>query len=379
MKKKIAAIIIFIVVLVFPMVSWPMLFPLDNTKLNENRNPTPFPKFDNEFFINFDKFFTDHLPFRNDYIKLYSQIDMGINNLYQKMLASMGVPFYITKNEAIVGKEDWLFFEGEAGKSLAYYQAANLPSEEELAAMVESVEKVSNYFKSQGKEFVFYIAPNKEQVYSEYMPNGIHVRSEVKRVDMIVDYFHKHSDVKILYPKEELLEAKKERQIYYKHDTHWNEAGGYYGSLPLLEALGITPGEVTFTEKEVTGGDLADMIASGEKHDTAYEVKYRPEIEVTGPEIDLTPEIIKGKVHCSSTNTNGKNLFVLGDSFRVSMIEVLAKEYTTSNFYSCIWFPGDDYCQEEIEQADTIVFETVERGEQGFFDLINEFIRIYNL
>lgn len=377
MKKKIAVIVIFIVVLVFPMVSWPMLFPFDKTEINENRSPAPFPQFNNEFFINFDKFFTDHLPFRNDYIKFYSSIQNAFDTLYGNILNAMGIPYYICRNEAIFGREDWLFFEGESGKSLSYYQGTNLPTEEELSLMVENAEKVNNYFISQGKEFVIYIAPNKEQVYYDYMPKGIKVKSDTKRVDMIVDYFQKHSTVKLLYPKQELIQAKNERQIYFKYDTHWNEAGGYYGSLPLFKALGITPGSVSFTEKEKIGGDLADMIAATNKKDTTFNVTYRPEIELYGPKIELTNDIIKGKISCTSTNTNGKNLFVLGDSFRVSMIEILGKEFETSDFYSCIWY-GES--QEKMANADTIVFETVERGEVGFFtDIIAQFVKDYNL
>lgn len=382
MKKKIAAIVIFIFVLVFPMVSWPVLFPFDKTELNENRKLAEFPEFNNEFFINFDKFFTDHLPFRNDYIKFYSKFENSIENVYIKILGSLGVPYYVIRNNVILGKNGWLYYNGWVGENLKYYLGTNLPTEEELSKMVENAEKVSNYFESQGKQFVFYIAPNKEQIYYENMPNGIRVVSEIKRMDMIVDYFQKHSNVKILYPKDELLEAKSEKQIYYKYDTHWNEAGGYYGVLPLLKTLGISVGDVSFTEKERIGGDLSAMLANTNTKDVGYNMIYRPEIEVTGPKVELNQEFVNAKICCTSTNTNGKKLFVMGDSFRLAMVDVLSKEFSSSKFYngSSLWFEGNQSSlDEEFAEADTIIFETLERGEEGYFDFFEKFVEAYGL
>ena len=111
MKKNIAVIIIFIFVLVFPMVAWPALQSFDSkVAVNENRQKAPFPKFDNNVIVNFDKFFTDRLPIRNSLIKVYSSLEMAFNNLYSKILELLNVPYYSSKNYVLFGKEDWLFF-----------------------------------------------------------------------------------------------------------------------------------------------------------------------------------------------------------------------------------------------------------------------------
>ncbi len=371
MKKKIAAIVIFIFVLVFPMVSWPILFPLDNTELNENRKLAEFPQFNNEFFINFDKYFTDHVPFRNDYIRFYSKFDNWFNKVYSKLLNSMGYYHFVSKWNVLFGKEDWLFYLGD--DSLKYYVGSNLPTKEELDTMIEKLEKVDRYFKSLGKEFAVFIAPNKEQIFFEFMPDGIRVVNQKKRMDMILEYLQENSDVKFIYPKEEILEAKKDRQVYYKYDTHWNLAGSYAGVLPLLEALGISAGEGILTEVVATNGDLTDMIGEERKKSIGYDLIYRPEYSynIVNNNDNFT---------CSSTNPNGKNLLLLGDSFRIDMIPILAKEYQTSNFYPSTYFSNKTPCEAEFAAADTIIFESVERYEKSrFLGLVDKFIEMYNL
>lgn len=374
MKKNIAVIIIFIFVLVFPMVAWPALQSFDSkVAVNENRQKAPFPKFDNNVIVNFDKFFTDRLPIRNSLIKVYSGLEMAFNNLYSKILELLNVPYYSSKNYVLFGKEDWLFFLGD--NSLDYYQGSNVLSEEVMAGFVQKAEKVNNYFASMGKEFKIFIAPNKEQIYYEFMPNGIAIKNTSKRVDVLVDYFKKHSNVEIIYPKQALLNAKPDMQLYYKYDTHWNFGGGYIGTVELLKALNIEVGTAEITSNvQVTRADLIAMIAGQNKLDTEISVNYRPEISYNL--INAENAYI-----CNSSNTNGKNLLLFGDSFREFMFPTLAKEFTNSIFTTRSSYGANKRYEKELETPDTVIFECVERYEQYMFngELLDRFIEYYNL
>lgn len=374
MKKKIAVIVIFIVVLIFPMVCWPLLQSFDNTiEVNENRNKAPFPNFDNNVISNFDKYFTDRLPIRNSFIKLYNAIEVGFNNLYSKILESLKIPYYSSKNDVLFGKEDWLFYLGN--NSLDYYQGSNVLSEQQMANYVEKAEKVNNYFADKGKQFKIFIAPNKEQIYYEFMPNGIAIKNTNKRIDVLVDYFKKHSNVEIIYPKKQLLEAKPDMQLYYKYDTHWNFAGGYIGSVELLKSLNIEIGNVEISSNICqTRTDLIDMIAGEKKLDNEININYRPEFSY-GVKYENNAYI------CNSTNPNGKNLLLIGDSFRELMFNVLAKEYTNSIYTTRTSYSENRKYEEEIENADTIIFQCVERNEQYMFngEIFDKFIAYNNL
>ena len=197
MKKKLAATIIFVVILVFPMVFWPLLNYVDRAEIDENRTLAPYPDtFNNEYFSKFDKYFLDHLPLRNSLIKIYSEAQKTINKAYDKLLLAFNLEHYIEQNNVVFGENNWLFYSND--NSLDYYRGINLPTESEMQSYVDRAKIVSDYFKSQGKDFVIMIMPNKEQIYTEYMPTGIKVHSQTKKLDMVNDYFAEKSDVKFL-------------------------------------------------------------------------------------------------------------------------------------------------------------------------------------
>lgn len=404
MKKKVM-VTIFIVILVLPMVSWPLVSLFDLPTLDENREKAPFPKFGDDLFSQFDKYFADRAPYRDLLIRLYNNVARKLGLLYEGMIypndgaddPDDGDPdgntgdnpnentpekpdFFTSLNGAIFGQNDWLFYTGD--NSVSYYKGNNLPTEAELRDYVARAEKVNNYFKSLGKQFIIFIAPNKEQIYSEYMPRGISVVNKVKRADVIYNYFKEHSNVTVLYPKAELLEAKKNGVLYYQQDTHWNELGGWIGAKALLKALNITPSNVTISETTHYGGDLAMMAAMNPAAYTAYNVSYRPEITVETKLFNLYES------EYQSSNKNGKTLLMIGDSFREAMRGVLAKEFEYSIFNnggaSTGYFGWERRYTEEFFAADVIVFEAVERLEytQMFTDwwgFLQRVIDIYGL
>lgn len=375
MKKKLAAAIIFVIVLVFPMALWPLLNYIDNTEINENRTLAPYPDtFNNEYFANFDKYFLDHLPLRNAMINVYTAAERLLNYAYDKILLAFNVEHYIEQNNVVFGDGDWLFYSYD--HSLEYYRGTNLPTDVELQRYAERVKLVSDYFKSQGKDFVLMIMPNKEQIYSEYMPVGIKIQSQTKRLDMIGEYFAEHTDVKFLYPKQALLDAKQSYQVYYKQDTHWSRAGGYIGTMELLDMLNIPRGEATLTPYDLYRADLAKMILKDPIKDVDYKCVYRAEIKHS---VSFANDIYS----CKTDNPNGRKMILFGDSFRENMIDVFGKEFCESEFIHRNRFNSqNNYFQNEISESDVVIFQAVERYEGEIFGeggLIDKFINLYNL
>ncbi len=375
MKKKLAVTIIFIVVLVFPMAFWPLLNYVENVEIYENRAPAPYPDtFDNEYFSKFDKYFLDRVPLRNTSIKIYTDTQRMFNKAYDKLLSALNIDHYIEQNFVVFGKGEWLFYSND--NSLDYFRGTNLPDESELQRYAERARIVSDYFKSQGKDFVIMIMPNKEQIYTEYMPTGIKAHTQNKRMDIINDYFAEKSNVKFLYPKQALLNAKQQYQVYYKQDTHWSKAGGYTGTMELLDELGIARGEATLTPTELYRADLAKMLLQSPIKDVDYDCVYRAEIKHSVSFYD--------EVHmCKTDNPNGRKMVLLGDSFRENMIDVLCKEFSESLFAHRNRFGESyNYFNEAISAADLVVFQAVERYEGQIFaagGLLDKFIDLYNL
>ncbi len=376
MKKKLAATIIFVVILVFPMVFWPLLNYVDRAEIDENRTLAPYPDtFNNEYFSKFDKYFLDHLPLCNSLIKIYSEAQKTINKAYDKLLLAFNLEHYIEQNNVVFGENNWLFYSND--NSLDYYRGINLPTESEMQSYVDRAKIVSDYFKSQGKDFVIMIMPNKEQIYTEYMPTGIKVHSQTKKLDMVNDYFAEKSDVKFLYPKQALLDAKRNYQVYYKQDTQWSRAGGYFGTLELLDMLGIARAEAALTQVETSSrADLAKMLLQTPIKDVDYDCVYRAEIKHS---VTLSDEVFTAV----TDNPNGRKMVLLGDSFRENMIDVLCKEFSQSVLAHRSRFNVSyNYFNEEISAADVVIFQAVERYEGQIFGeggLLDKFINLYNL
>ena len=375
MKKKIAVVIVFVAILVLPLLSWALVSPFYTPTLEENREKAPFPSFGNDMFAQFDAYFADRAPYRDTLIKLYNGVARKLGVAYENLLLKFGKTYYTEINNALFGQDDWLFYTGD--DSITYYNGTNLPTEEELRVFVERAEKVDAYFKSQGKEFVIYVAPNKEQMYSEYMPRGIAVVNELRRLDVIYSYFKQHSDVKMVFPKAELLAAKSQHVTYYQQDTHWNHFGGWIGAQALFNALNMTIGEATISEIPFAGGDLATMAAlSSLAHYNDYKVDYRSDVSINY-KVSSTYEY-----EIESSNKNGKKLLLLGDSFRNAMREVLAKEYEYSIVNHRDTFNDGRMMREEFESATTVIFQSVERYDYTIFSdggLLQRFINYYSL
>ena len=70
----------------------------------------------------------------------------------------------------------------------------------------------------------------------------------------------------MLFPLEELEDAALERQVYYKYDTHWNEAGAWLAAQLTLEALdkpyAAAWPEMTADPEKAPLTDLANMCGS---------------------------------------------------------------------------------------------------------------------
>ncbi len=357
MVKKKIAVIVFIIILVLPIITWPFLVGVDKTELEENREPASFPQFSDNFFVGLNDYLTDRVPFRNLVISNYSEFELYLQKHYEVILNWFGEDFYMIKNDVLFGKKDWLFFAGD--EALPQYKGLNQFSDEVLTEYVHKAEKVKDYFASQNKQFCIFIAPNKEQIYSEYMP-GILVDNQIKQMDRLAQFFSENSTVPVIYPKDELLTYKQnnsQTEIYYRQDSHWNDVGAYIGCKALFSSLNKEIGDLIFTEYMTTGGDLSNLIARSGTSYPAYHLDYQ------------------------SKQVNSGSLLLVGDSFRSAMGSVLNQEFASAKLYH-----RSDYYQtglaDDFETADIIVLEAVERYEAQIFapgGMLDSLIRQFDL
>ncbi len=279
---------------------------------------------------------------------------------------------------ATEGKHNWLFYNGE--NSLAYYQGTNIMDETQLNRYTSTLVKLKNICDEKGIQLQYMIMPNKEQVYSEFMPD-MNVQSESKRVEELVKYVKANSGIKIIYPINELKEAKPYWQLYKKHDTHWNSAGAFIATQELYKALGLKTTDlmtVKVTEKTVSGGDLINLGGlSSEvyKEDITYKISYKSKVELTYESGEKKGAGIRIS---ESTATNKCNFVMVGDSFRTAMIPFLEKDFSR-----CIITHKNNIdatvVKQAIREADVLVVATIERQDQSWIALVETIINILSV
>lgn len=216
----------FAALLAGPCLLWPLVRGMCDTTNYENRTLAAFPTADTgvrAWPAAFEEWLGDHAPFRNQFLTLKSGADRLVGTL--------------DSTNVLLGKEGWMFLKDVSdSKSLSDYQGLTAYSAEETAAMAQALTALNDVLAAKGSRLLVLFAPAKEGVYSRYMPDSVPVVSRPTRVGALAGALGE-TGVPVLFPLEELEDAALERQVYYKYDTHWNEAGAWLAAQLTLEAL----------------------------------------------------------------------------------------------------------------------------------------------
>jgi hypothetical protein len=183
------------------------------------------------------------------------------------------------------GNDGYLFhMNANDGTSLHDYMADEYYTDSELKAIADNLNAQKKYVESKGAKFVLLLIPNKENVYSEYMPAYVERKNEVTKQDKLVEYFKDNTDLDIVYTKNTLLENKNDFQLYYRTDTHANMVGSLFILSDLFEDIFGKKIDVSLDKfdihMETYLGDLGNMANATDRYasDTVY---YYPEGSVT--------------------------------------------------------------------------------------------------
>ena len=260
---------------------------------------------------------------------------------------------YMESTQVLLGKDNWLFYKTVLdGHPLWDYMGINHFTDDELAAIAANLVSMRDGFNALGVDFYVTALPNKEIIYEEYMPDTVARVDEVSRAEQLADYIWDNTDLVYVYPKQALLDAKAEGQIYYQTDTHWNQKGAFVGMQQLMhEAYGVEAKNLDSVSFDITSNDLAgDLAVIGgvaDKYnidttyvfdaDTADKAQYRDEVAL-----------------------------VVGDSFS-GFLSTIAKGY----YKEVHWIYTKDFTMSMLDEydADVVIWESVERYMETFLNV----------
>ena len=205
-----------------------------------------------QFPASFEKFYNGYFPMRERLIQL--DYDIRLNILHEAVFSNV-----------LVGKQGWLYLTDE--DNLDYYQHASPFSQDQLAHIQQKLDQANARLAAQGIEFIVVVSPNKESIYPEFLPDGIHQINLRSQMDQLVDFMDENGQTRIIDLRRLLLDAKNSGQVYNRTDTHWNEPGAYLVYRKILDSLGgrfptvkaYPPGDFALSN-ETLRGDLSHML-----------------------------------------------------------------------------------------------------------------------
>ena len=248
------------------------------------------------------------------------------------------------EDSVIAGKDGWLFFADTLGD----YTGTGLMSGRELFSAASNVALMDEYCRRTGKEFTFVVAPNKNSLYGQFMPNY----GAVAKVTN-ADYFHDLLDqMGIAYLDLFTAFGAVEEPLYFAHDSHWNSKGAALGADLINGSFGVESHyfDDDFAWQQVHAGDLYAMVFPGAQ-DTETDPVYGGTLNYT-----FTSKATQSDaINLSTEGAGSGNLLCYRDSFGMLLFPYLADSYATAKFSRAVNY-------DLIADADYVVIELVERN-----------------
>ena len=236
------------------------LFHLDHAPTpNEKRLLNTFPKWSapgvspKAYLGGIEAWFNDHFGFRKRLVRLHGKWKRDL--FKDSSLA-----------DVIVGRDGWLFYGG--GRMIDNHRGTSLLSTNDLRAWQELLEARRDWLARRGIRYLFVVAPNKESIYPEQLPEWLATPGPTRKLDQFIHHMRAHSTVEVLDLRPALLAAKRDARTYLLTDSHWNALGAFAGYQAVVRAIsrqwpGLEPLPLeAFGQsiEDTDGGDLADML-----------------------------------------------------------------------------------------------------------------------
>jgi hypothetical protein len=276
----------------------------------------------------------------------------------------------------IAGKEGWLFSDDQ--DSMADFLGRRPFTESELERWCQVLMRRRDALERRGIRYLFVIAPNKQSIYPEYLPDALN-RPGHTRVDQLLAYLGEHSDLKVLDLRPILLDAKTEGTLYYHRDSHWTDQGAQIGCTAIVQRLShwfpdLRPRpQSAFTSVKVRNarpGDLVRMLDLQGILDPENEhLIARTELahRCTMPSIPSSPHRSPNPDGCAAHATACptaalSRAVVFADSFHLNLFPFLAEHFQYAVY---VWQPTVQFPIVDQLGPDVVIQEMCERFLHG--------------
>ncbi len=291
-----------------------------------------------DFGNEFEEYFAKAFAFRDTMVDAFSAFKLTV--------------FAEGNEQVVVGRDSYLFF----AETLNSYTGEASMTDAEIASAADALLSLYEYAKAHDARFLFVAAPNKNSIYSEKMPARYQMLTEGRELDRLYLALDARG-VPYLDLRPILVEAKAEKQVYHKRDTHWNTEGARIAWEAMAERLSVeTPDFDAIGADAVTDfrGDLDTLLFPKRvvyDENTAYRLTER--FVFTSAYATPMDMII-------TTRGGGKEkLLMFRDSFANAQLPLIAASFSETQLERAVPYRADLL---KTFDADVVIVEIAERN-----------------
>jgi len=264
------------------------------------------------------------------------------------------------RRKVLTGRNGWLFLQGDTNDAIGQHTGRIRFSDKAKTTLLALLEDRRRAAAAANAAWITAVAPDKEVVYAEHLPEGI-VMVERRPIDDVLDIAEK-AEAPFVYLLDPLRTAKSKGELYMRTDTHWNHRGAFIAYETICTEL-VTQGvalepisEEQFAWKEVPVlGDLGEKLYPHPLESTdvrallksralqVYDNKIRNHGRVVIYEQELEP---------------GPTCVVFGESFARKVVFFLKESFQRLVFVHTSMFIEEVL---EMEKPDAVIGLPVER------------------
>jgi alginate O-acetyltransferase complex protein AlgJ len=325
-------------------------------KLSRWRKPKTIQALE-EYPGQFENYYNDHFGFRSALLHLGSLIKVKF-------------PMISPNRDVAIGKDGWLFL-----KDGGVLHEPPVLAESDLRCWTLGLEHKQEWLARHGSQFLYVVAPNKESVYPEFLPqNDSRLRGR-RQVDQLSQYASLRPNVHFLSLRESLIDAKGGERLYYRQDTHWNSWGAFIGYQAIVNRLGQWFPDLKARNRsefpivmEKKKGDLARMMGLPD-----FSSESEPALGAAFPPAAVTTEFWPNGIKQTKAvrpytiempnASSGLRAVVLRDSFGTALLPYLSGHFSR---ITVIW-QVDQKFEDQVadivrkEKPDVLIEEHLER------------------
>ena len=317
---------------------WTGIFPVKVLKGAIEPTPKPELTFDNyrsnTYQAQIEKYVSEHFGLREPVIRIYNQY---VWSAYNKTYCHFIVP----------GKDGYLYYALAVNEHYGTELLKHYPSNEKAMADADKelrmMNKLRYVLKDYGIEFLAFIAPDKPEVYPEYLPR----RDADTTTIHLADYFSRRMD-EIGFPYINMTDWFVSMRdtvsvpLFPKTDSHWRYSA-VYGYDSLFRFMNTLDGEAKFPILHI-GPPIAYESEELEGDEETLNLLFRIHRDKTKYKSDIT-------VVDDTTHRKPRVLFV-GDSFIWSMEGFLTARQIMTDWE--VWFYNNTAVTASTKRSESV-------------------------